>query len=140
MTGDFVILPSRGLLILRYPDHVEIDETLTLLVDCIADPEWRPGYKILIDAGRMKSYENNRTKVMKMQARLAEAITPDHPESLLCFYAPNAAARALAAMIRKSWEGQSALIHRVAITEPEALSILGQPETAIAQILATIDR
>ena len=132
------ILPDRGIVYMRQSGHLMVADSQKALADYARHPQARPGQQCLVDFSGVTSIERDWTKVMALQAEVAETMLPRTQEMLLIFYAPTPLTLELASVIVNSWDGVPDILPRIAQREDEALAILGLPETRIADLLASV--
>ncbi|MEY1555714.1 hypothetical protein AB3Y40_08770 [Yoonia sp. R2331] len=135
MPVDFNLLASRGLVYLRYDGFVTVAEAMDALEEYKAHPQFHPGHKHLADFSRITGFEHDYVKVFALQAEVAAALVQDGYEILLVMLAQSGPALEMAHLVRKSWEGVTTVVPRVAETEAQALALLGQPETTTDDLM-----
>ncbi|WP_299549214.1 hypothetical protein [uncultured Tateyamaria sp.] len=136
MPIQFRILPDRGLVVVRYTGHVAIDDTLDATRVYLADPDYAPGQKQLVDFSTITGYEKDYVRFMQMQANKAGRFANAGVQSLVVYIAPTPISRELSTLFIKSWDDVDAVVPMVQQSEAEALTLLGQPETTVEMLLA----
>ncbi len=140
MPVSFHILPARGLVYVRYVGFARLEETMMAFGQYMQDPRARPGQKHLVDLTDVSGMEHDPTGIMAMQARKADHFAGTGEQTLIVYLAPTRIGFDLARMAAKSWEGLNMVIPLVQQDETQALALLGQPETHVAQLLETTPR
>ena len=135
MSVTFRILRARGVVYVRYFGFVGIESSLIAFRDYMEHPDCRPGQKHLVDLSEVTEFEKDYARILQLQALKAEQFVGQPVETMLAYIAPTAAARAMAALVLRSWEGNEYVIPRVLDTEAEALAFLGMPERRVAELL-----
>lgn len=137
MPTTFRILPTHGIVYITHSGHVTVAESRAAMAEYSKHPDCAPGQRHLVDCADVTSFEKNYSQVMEIQARMADIVTPDQPQTLLVFYAPTPVAMELATLVCNSWDCAPPVVARIATTEHNALSILGQTETRFSDIFTT---
>lgn len=137
MPIDVSIIPDRGLVVVRYSGHATIDETLEASAAYLAHRNYVAGQKQLVDMTLIESFEKDYVRFMEMQAEKAERLACANVQSLVVYIAPTRASREVARLFLRSWDDVAAVVPMMQPSEAEALTILGQPETSIAELFET---
>ncbi|MCB1341926.1 MAG: hypothetical protein KDK24_12865 [Pseudooceanicola sp.] len=135
MPVSFRILASRGLVYVRYEGFAQLDDGFALFAQYMRHPDFRPGQKQLVDLADVTGFERDYAKLFKMQAMKAGAFLTGDTQTLLVYHAPSEEAQRMCQLIARSWEQVPSVIARVLQHEDEALALLGQSETSIAELL-----
>ncbi|QQA44493.1 hypothetical protein [Pelagovum pacificum] len=135
MAISFQILADRGLVYVRYGDHVNFGETLEAFGRYAAHPDFAPGQRQLVDLSRVTSFENNYPELLKLQARKLDDFAQQGIQTLLVYYAPTDISFDMARLVRRSWDGLEGVVIRVAQTEEQALEMIGERERSMADLL-----
>ena len=138
MPTSFEILKRRGLVYIRHSGIATFEESQTALGQCAAHPDFDPSHKHLVDCRDVIRFERDYARLMALQAQIADVVIPHQSETLLVFLATTQVAREVATLVQQSWEGSGTVIPRGVQNEADALAFLGQPETRIADMLATM--
>ncbi|MEO0401414.1 MAG: hypothetical protein AAF214_03470 [Pseudomonadota bacterium] len=136
MPLTFRILPTRGLVVVRYVGFGTIDETMAASAAYITHPDYASGQKQLIDLTHITGFEKDYVRFMEMQASKTERLAGAGVQSIAVYVAPTPISQEVSAMFVKSWADVDAVVPLVQSTEAEALALLGQPEHSIQQMLA----
>ena len=135
MSIRFQILPSRGLVYVRYEGTARVVDSFAAFMDYAQHPDFRPGQKQLVDLSRVTDFENDFAKLMDLQAVKAQAFMQDQTETLLVYFAPGEVTWRMARLAANSWGVVPQVIPRVIRDEAEALAVLGCPERTISALL-----
>jgi len=136
MPTSFQILPERNLVYARYDGTVDVHEAESVFLDYMRHPDYRPDQLQLVDLTAATGWSGDFIQAMKLQARKAEAFMAGQKKVLLVYLAPTEAARDIAVIVLRSWKGVPGFVPVLQEHESEALAILGQPETSVAELLA----
>jgi hypothetical protein len=129
------ILPDIGLVYIRYPERMSLDESGAAFSDYLAHPDFRPGQKQLIDLSAITEWDEDFTKLLALQARKADAFHQPPHVTLLAMIAPTAKAQKIANWISRSWDGIDTVAYLVAESEAEALALLGIRAERVDELL-----
>ncbi|MBU2962184.1 hypothetical protein KO516_15460 [Citreicella sp. C3M06] len=140
MSIDFHILADRGLVYVRYEGFALIDDTMKAFGRYMQHPQARPGQKQFVDLSGVTGYERDFTRLMAIQARKADQFGSGGTQTLMVYYAPSRLGLELAQLVLRSWEGFDAVVALIQQSEQEALSLLGLPETCVADLLENTGR
>lgn len=138
MPISFRIIPERGLVVVQYSGFSTIDELMAASAAYVADPDYAAGQKQLVDLAAVTGFERNYVRFMQMQAAKAERLTGLGVQSLAIYIAPTPVAQEVAALFMRSWAHVDNVVTVMQHSEADALALLGQPETTIAQVFATL--
>lgn len=138
MSISFRILPSRGLVYVRYEGHISFDDTARAFGAYMQHPDMRVGQKQLIDLSAVIDWDRNFAELLKLQAGKADAFLGAGHEVHFVYYAPTAHTLPMARMVLRSWEDVPGVIPLIAETEADALEVLGQPEKTFDAMLQTV--
>ena len=136
----FRIFPDRGLVVVRYSGFATVDETMRAFAAYTAHPDFAPGQKQLVDLTEITGYEQDYVRIMQMQARKADYMNVPAAQALVVYLAPTPTAQEMGHLITRSWEDVDAIVPVIQEDELKALTILGQPETTLAELYAAYDR
>ncbi|MDA3888497.1 MAG: hypothetical protein PF443_06775 [Allgaiera sp.] len=136
MSVSFTILPHRGLVYVRYEGFVHHDDTVAALAAYSRHPDRAPGQKQLIDLAAVTGYDADYTRLLQIQAQKADLFLEQGRQTVMVYFAPTRITHEMAAIVRRSWDGLDGIVMRTAVTEAEALEILGQPERSLTELLA----
>lgn len=135
MPGSYRIIPSRGLVYVRYDGHVALSEAEDIFEDFLRQPEAHPTMKQLVDLSRVTDWERDFARMMAMQAAKAEVFLGTADEFFMILYAPTRKAMEFGRLLTAPWAHVRGVLTSLQTDEAAALSILGQPEQAIADLL-----
>ena len=133
---DVRILPRRGVVVVRYSGTIMVAETMEAFGAYMSHPDYAPGQKQLIDLSGVVGYETDYVKIMKLQAKKADAFIRGGALVLMVYYAPNKTTLGLAHLIARSWEGIDGLTALVQQDETRALALLGIDAPSIDALMA----
>lgn len=137
MPLSYRIVPSRGLVYVRYWGLCVLDETRAVFERYAADPLCRTGQAQLLDLGAVEGFETDYTERMALHARMADVLSRDGARTLVAYYAPTPVTYQPALLMRDTYDGIGGIVARVLETQADALSFLGQPERSFAALLET---
>ena len=127
MPLSYRIHPAHGLVYVRYEGFASLDDTFGTFTEYMADPEFRPGQKQLVDLSRVTGFERDYCKLLALQAKKVEAFLRG-PETIICYYAPHRETREMVNLVMRSWAELDAIVAVVQDTEAGALEVLGLAE------------
>lgn len=136
MSVSFQILASRGLVYVRYSGFARLDDTFVAFGQYMRHPDFRPGQKQLVDLSGVTGFERDYARLFAMQSIKADAFLNGDAQTLIVYYAPGEEAQRLCQLVARSWEPVASVVALVQQHEDEALALLGQAETSIAELLA----
>lgn len=139
MSVSFKIFPDRGLVVVTYQGEADTNETMRAFAEYTAHPDFQPGHKQLIDLTQITGYKNDFVRLMEMQAIKAQSIVGNGMETLMVYLAPTAISQSMGTMITKSWDDVDDVVPLIQHSAAEALALLGQPETTMADLMARLD-
>ncbi|MEL6565583.1 MAG: hypothetical protein AAGK30_03635 [Pseudomonadota bacterium] len=139
MPLDYRILTNRGLVVAWYSGFAKIEETLAAGEAYVADPNYAPGQKQLIDMSALTGYEKDYVRFMAMQAGKAERFSTAGVQTLVVYIAPSPVAQEIASLFLRSWDDVPAVVPMIQPTEADALALLGQRERSVADLFARAD-
>lgn len=122
-----------------YSGFITLAEAQAVVAAYAEHPASQRWMRQLCDLSAVTGVEHNFLEFLRMQAKFVEALMPIGRDLLVMFYAPTKGGQDLAHMARKSWAGLNSVIVLIQQTEAEALALLGQRETSIAELLAHDD-
>lgn len=137
MSVQFRIMPDIGLVYIRYPRRLSLDESGAAFNDYHSHPDFRPGQKQLIDISDVVEWDEDFTKLLALQARKADAFHQPPHTTLIAMIAPCERTQKLANWISRSWDGIDTVAYLVAKSEAEALELLGIRAHSVDQLLPT---
>ncbi|GKY87955.1 hypothetical protein [Sinisalibacter aestuarii] len=139
MPVSYTIFPNRDLVVVHYEGFVGLDETMVSIDTYARDPDFRPDQKFLFDLSRVTGHETDFLRFFQMQGQLVEVYGQTGHDQLFGLYAPTGPAKAMANLGYQSWESVPAIVMLIHHDEAEVLRFLGQPETRIADLFASIE-
>ncbi len=98
-------------------------------------PDCRPGQKQLVDMPGLTSFSQDYVEMMKLRARMADVFLAENAQTLLVYLAPNPVAMELCKSFLPAWNDNVGFVPLVQSEEAKVLSLLGQKETSIAELL-----
>lgn len=135
MPVAFRIFPKYQMILFSYAGRVSLQETMDAVAASTCHPDHRPGLRHFCDVSQVTSVESDFPKLLKMQARIAEAFQPEADDPLVLFYAPTRVGQKMARMAQKSWHGLGAVIVVICDEEAEALAVLGLKALSLALLM-----
>ena len=135
MPGSYRIIPRQGIVYVEYHGRASLDDARTLLERYMADPDRRPGQRQLIDLSRVTSWEKDFVGLMKYQADSAARVFAPQGAMMMVIYARTPAGLELGQHFVQAWSGIHGIVVTLQTTEAEALSVLGQTEARIPDLL-----
>lgn len=135
MSVSFRIIPSHGLVYVRYDGWANLADTSRVFGDYVAHPDFRPGQKQLIDLSRLTGWDNDYLELMRIQAKKAEVLAGRENATLMVYYAPTPLSFELSKFALSSWLGLDGVIVLVQQSELGSLALLGLAERSFAQLL-----
>ena len=132
MRSSFVIFPSRNLIYVRHHGYSTAAEVLDCLDAIHCHRDFNFGQNFLSDCSGIVEYERDPFTILETQLVIADRFDPALPQTVQCLYATDGPGRDLVIRIARSWSVVSHVKTRLAETEEQALSILGQRETTFA--------
>ncbi len=135
MSVSFRIIPSIGLVYVRYDGHAKMSDTLQAFASYAQHPEFRPGQKQLVDLSKVTGWDEDYLELMKAQALKAEAFSGNNAQTLIVYHAPTEIGKRLAQLALRSWEPFPSVVPIIQDSEEQALSILGLPQSTLDQLL-----
>lgn len=139
MAIDVRILPSRGLVVVRYSGTILIADTMVAFAAYMRHPDYAPGQKQLIDLTHVTAFEQDYVKVMQMQAKKAEAYLGNGAHVLMVYLAPANDTLGLAQLVARSWDGLDGVTCLLQQDEAAALDLLGISERSVSALMASVD-
>jgi hypothetical protein len=131
---SFHILPHRQLILFTYTGHVTLQESMDIVAQAAAHPEYQPWMRQLCDLSAVTGVERDFPKLLRMQARIIEDLMPQGHDLQVLFFAPTRAGQEMAHMARKSWEGLNSVMVLIQDQEAAVLELLGLRETSLTQL------
>ncbi|NDV98122.1 hypothetical protein G0A00_02315 [Yangia sp. PrR002] len=139
MSVTFRILPKHGLVYASYEGQAYLKETSAALTDYLSHPDFRPGQKHLVDLSRVTGWDGDFVELMKIQARMADAMLGGGAEAMKVYYAPTRISLELARLALQSWDGLDGAVMLVQQSERRSLALLGLAERSFEQLLQDAD-
>lgn len=136
MSVTFRIIPTIGLVYVRYDGHANMTDTLQAFAIYAQHPDFRPGQKQFVDLSALSGWDEDYLELMKAQAKKAEVFTGNNSETLIVYFAPTDIGKKLARLALRSWEPFPSVVPILQDNESEALSILGLPQSSLDQLLS----
>ncbi|MEO0936963.1 MAG: hypothetical protein AAFY38_02285 [Pseudomonadota bacterium] len=137
MPIDFRIFADRGLVLIQASGFVTIDETVAGMARYEAQTTFDANHKQLVDLTRVTGFERDYARFLEIQADKAGRFTAAGAQMLIVYLAPTAEAQAIASLFARSWECTDTIVATIQHEEARALSVLGQPETSLRDLLQT---
>lgn len=134
MPVDTFVLPQLNLAVFVYSGPVTFQEASEAVAGVAQHPDHHDTMNQLCDLSGVTAVERDFAELMKMQASLTEHLLPQSGEKLVVFCAPHAAARSMANMARKSWDGFNQVLVRLVEREDQAMALLGLKQNSIAEL------
>lgn len=139
MSVNFRIIPSIGLVYVRYDGQANMTDTLQAFSSYAQHPDFQPGQKQFVDLSALSGWDEDYLELMKAQAKKAEAFTGNNAETLIIYFAPSDIGKKLARLALRSWEPFTSVVPILQDNEGEALAILGLPQSSLDQLLSTAE-
>lgn len=140
MSLTFQILPSRGLVFVKYQGFLKVADTFAAFGEYMQHPDCRPGQKQLVDLADITGFEKDFANLFALQAKKVEVFARGGIETLIVYHAPTRASRDMSRIILRSWEPFDGVIPLIQDTEAGALALLGQPEQSFDELLTHADK
>lgn len=137
MAISYRILPSAGVVYIRYEGRMGIAESTEAMQRYIADPGYQKGMKQLVDLTAVTDWERDFPALMQHFAHQAEIYDDPNRPTLIVALAPTDTARAAASIVSRAWERSDRVVVVNVETEVEALMVLGAAAPSIAALLET---
>jgi hypothetical protein len=125
-----------GLVHVRYDGLIDFVETATMLHRYLAEPDYQPARKQLVDLSRATGVDSRYVDLLALNARTTEAVIAT-AETLLAFYAPTRFAVHLARTGLNPWTDVPGVVARIASDTHGLAAFFGLPESALAAVLAS---
>lgn len=138
MAVSFRIFPKHRFALFVYSGFVTLQESMDVVAACAVHPDHRPMMRQFCDLSQVTGVERDFAKLLKAQAKFAEALHHAGGEQLVLFYAPTAAGQEMAQMARRSWEGLNSVIVLIQHHETEAMELLGLQGLSLAALQAEV--
>ena len=135
MALSFRIIPERGLVVVEYAGYSTIDELKHTSAAYVAHPDYVAGQKQLVNMTRITGFEKDYVRFMDLQAAKAERLAGAGVQSLCVYVAPTPIAQEIASLFTRTWADISNVVTMIQHTEAQALTLLGQPEGSIDEML-----
>ncbi|MEQ3707923.1 MAG: hypothetical protein ABNH38_07185 [Tateyamaria sp.] len=135
MPLSFRIIPERGLVVVEFTGYSAIDDFMRASAAYVAHPDYVAGQKQLVDMTRITGFEKDYVRFMEIQAAKAERLAGAGVQSLCVYVAPAPIAKEIATLFTRTWADITNVVTMVQDTEAEALTLLGQPEGSIDEML-----
>lgn len=124
----FRIVPEHAVIAVQYHGVAGLAETHAMIVECAAHPDFHPAYRHLVDLRDITDHERDLMGFFTLQARAIDAfpVISDGGHGFhMVMIAPAGPPRAMAEMVRRSWDGLDLV--RVVIQDSleDALEVLG---------------
>jgi len=130
----YSILSDRDLAVVVYDGHISAAERADVIGEVIRHRRFRPDQMHLIDLAGVTGWEEDLEQSVKPGEVLHDWMRQKSRQTLCVYYAPSDAARDLAAILARAWEGVPGVVPLVLDDEAEALAILGQTEMRVAEL------
>ncbi|WP_368183724.1 hypothetical protein [Aestuariibius sp. HNIBRBA575] len=135
MPVSFRILPSLGLVYVRYEGFADVADSMKVFGEYAQHPDCRPGQKQFVDLSLVTEVEQDFPKLMELQAQKAGVFMNSQAQTLIVYYVTDELTRAMASLIARSWEPFPWVIPVVYENEKDALEFLGLAATSISELL-----
>lgn len=136
MPISFRVLPERALTVLSYSGFIGIAESVLIIDQYLAHPDFSLGQKFLFDTTAITGYEKDYVKFMHVQAKLGKVFLRSGHDQLVGCVAPHEAGLDFAMRAKHSWSAFPHLVPLIHEDEAEVLRFLGQPEHSIGDMFA----
>ena len=136
MPVTFQILPTHGLVYVRFDGEARLGESQASMQAYRHHPDYRPGQKQLIDMSRVTGFERDFPRIIALMAEVAEIFHQPGVEMMAVYYVTNRHGRDVARLVMQSWADIPGIVTRMTEDEAAALSILGMKERTIAALFA----
>lgn len=136
MSGQFRILPDRGLIYVRYDGWLRLPDAEALMVEYYAHPDMRPDMKRLFDLSGLTGFDVDFPRLLAIHAENTHVYAEKKADMMMIVHAPTEVSREFGQLLVAPWRGVSGMVATVQSEEAAALAILGQPEQSFADMLA----
>ena len=133
------ILPSCGLIYVRFAGHAATEETISAFKACARHPDYRPGFRHLVDFSRVTSFVVDYPGLMRIQAVAAGAFRVPQTRPTVFFLAPTPAGQRVAQLVVRSWEGVTSITAVVLANTEQLGDVLGLRDPALDGLLGVSD-
>ena len=128
MPISFRIVPEHAVIVVQYRGVAGLAETHAMIAECAAHPDFHPAYRHLVDLRAVTDYDHDLLGFFALQASAIDffpVISEDGHRFQMVLVAPAGPPRAMAEMVRRSWDGLDLV--RVVIQDSleDALEVLG---------------
>jgi len=121
--------------VVEYEGYSTIDELQQTSAAYVAHPDYVAGQKQLVNMTHITGFEKDYVRFMKIQAAKAERLAGAGVQSLCVYVAPTPVSKEIATLFTRTWADIVNVVTMVQDTEAEALTLLGQPEGSIDEML-----
>ncbi|MBY6005530.1 hypothetical protein KUV62_16520 [Salipiger bermudensis] len=136
MPVAFRIMPSSGLVYVRFEGQLLIDEIIEAFESYARNPLADPGQKHLVDLSRVTGITWDYLKLMRLQAIKAGFFCGHGAQTLKVYVCPTDLSLEVSRMILRSWEGVDAVVPLLQRQPDEALSVLGLQQDRFSDLFA----
>ncbi|WP_071794926.1 hypothetical protein [Natronohydrobacter thiooxidans] len=128
MPLSFRIIPEHAVIVVHYHGVAGLAETHVMIAECAAHPDFHAAFRHLVDLRDITDHERDLMGFFTLQAKAIEAfpvISDEGHGFQMVLIAPPGPPRAMAEMVRRTWDGLDLV--RVSIVEnpDNALDLLG---------------
>jgi len=109
MPVSLCIRPDLGLMFVNFTGHAKAAEAVEAFEGYRKHPAYANGQKHLIDFSGVTSFEGDFTKLMELQAKLLDALPPEH-QALFVFCAPTPLTQQMAQLSVNAWAGTDRVV------------------------------
>ncbi len=133
------IFPEHDLAYIRYSGMASLDDYISVVEEYPRHPDFRLGQKNLIDLTHLEGIERDYTRIMALQAKIAEYATRAPSEIMSVVVAPTPVAREATQIVFRSWQDlDSPILRRVVPSMEEACDLLGIEEETLEGLLSSV--
>lgn len=137
MPGSYTILPAHGIVCVEYHGTATLADATSLMRQYVADPARMPGQRQLIDLSRIDDWEKDFVGLMQYQAQAVADVFAPHDGMMMVIFANTPPGVSLGQTFVQTWSAVDGALVSLQTTEAEALSVLGQTESQISELLDT---
>ncbi len=133
------IFPGHDLVYIRYSGMATLDDYIAVVEEYPRHPDFRLGQKHLIDLSHLGGIERDYTRIMALQAKIAEFASRTPSEIMSVVVAPTPVALEATQIVFRSWQDlDTPVVRRVVPSMAEACGLLGIGEEELAGLLASV--
>lgn len=142
----FRIVPEHAVIVVHYHGVAGLAETHAMIAECAAHPDFHPGFRHLVDLREVTGHERDLMGFFTLQAKAIETfpVVDDQGHGFqMVMIAPTGPSRAMAEMVRRTWDGLDLVLVSIVETPDDALDLLGigalHRETVLRRLIAEED-